>query len=69
RQAPLDQQDRQRLQALHQAGEGLLSILNEVLSFARLEEGESRPELRDFSLRQLLEEVTTLLQPRAEANR
>ncbi|ROL78206.1 hybrid sensor histidine kinase/response regulator [Pseudomonas protegens] len=69
RQAPLDQQDRQRLQALHQAGEGLLSILNEVLSFARLEEGESRPEVRDFSLRQLLEEVTTLLQPRAEANR
>lgn len=68
RQAPLDQQDRQRLQALHQAGEGLLSILNEVLSFARLEEGESRPEVRDFSLRQLLEEVTTLLQPRAEAN-
>lgn len=69
RQAPLEQQDRQRLQALHQAGEGLLSILNEVLSFARLEEGESRPEVRDFSLRQLLEEVTTLLQPRAEANR
>ncbi|MBF0643203.1 ATP-binding protein [Pseudomonas protegens] len=69
RQAPLDQQDRQRLQALHQAGEGLLSILNEVLSFARLEEGESRPEVRGFSLRQLLEEVTTLLQPRAEANR
>ncbi|MEN5090564.1 ATP-binding protein [Pseudomonas protegens] len=69
RQAPLDQQDRQRLQALHQAGEGLLSILNEVLSFARLEEGESRPEVRDFSLRQLLEEVTTLLQPRAEGNR
>ncbi|QNH77851.1 response regulator [Pseudomonas protegens] len=69
RQAPLEQQDRQRLQALHQAGEGLLSILNEVLSFARLEEGESRPELRDFSLRQLLEEVTTLLQPRAEGNR
>ncbi|MFK3642443.1 ATP-binding protein [Pseudomonas protegens] len=67
--APLGSQDRQRLQALHQAGEGLLSILNEVLSFARLEEGESRPEVRDFSLRQLLEEVTTLLQPRAEANR
>lgn len=69
RQAPLEQQDRQRLQALHQAGEGLLSILNQVLSFARLEEGESRPERRDFSLRQLLEEVSTLLQPRAEGNR
>ncbi|NBF11735.1 ATP-binding protein [Pseudomonas sp. Fl4BN1] len=66
RTAPLDTQDRQRLQALHQAGEGLLAILNEVLSFARLEEGASRPEVRDFSLRQLLEEVSTLLGPRAE---
>ncbi|AZC24408.1 ATP-binding protein [Pseudomonas sessilinigenes] len=63
--APLAHQDRQRLQALHKAGEGLLTILDEVLSFARLEEGQSRPEARDFSLRQLLEEVSTLLEPRA----
>ncbi|MGC5699123.1 response regulator [Pseudomonas sp. NFXW11] len=65
RDAPLGRQDRQRLQALHKAGEGLLTILNEVLAFARLEEGQSRPEARDFSLRQLLQEVTTLLSPRA----
>lgn len=66
--APLDARDQRRLQALHQAGEGLLAILNELLSFARLEEGESRPEVRDFSLRQLLDEVITLLEPRAQAN-
>lgn len=68
RSAPLGSQDRQRLQALHKAGEGLLGILNQVLSFARLEEGHSRPDVRNFSLRQLLEEVTTLLEPRARAN-
>jgi len=60
--------DRQRLQALHKAGEGLLAILDEVLYFARLEEGESHPEQVDFSLRQLCREVMTLLEPKAAAN-
>jgi len=64
----LDTRDRQRLEALYKAGEGLLAILNEVLYFARLEEGESRPERVDFSLRQLCEEVMTLLEPRAVDN-
>ncbi|WP_442113981.1 ATP-binding protein [Pseudomonas sp. NUPR-001] len=66
--AGLQGQDRKRLEALVKAGEGLLSILNEVLYFARLEEGESRPEAVSFSLRQLCEEVMTLLAPKAEAN-
>lgn len=64
----LDPRDRQRLEALYKAGEGLLAILNEVLYFARLEEGESRPESVDFSLRQLCQEVMTLLEPRAVDN-
>ncbi|UBM27610.1 response regulator [Pseudomonas sp. p1(2021b)] len=64
----LDDLDRQRLDALYKAGEGLLTILNEVLYFARLEEGESRPDRVDFSLRQLCEEVMTLLEPRAVGN-
>ncbi|WP_085714985.1 ATP-binding protein [Pseudomonas sp. B28(2017)] len=66
--ARLDAQDGKRLDALHKAGEGLLTILNEVLYFARLEEGVSHPEPVDFSLRQLLDEVLTLLEPRALNN-
>ncbi|BBH46507.1 ATP-binding protein [Pseudomonas sp. KU43P] len=66
--AALAAPDRKRLEALYKAGEGLLSILNEVLYFARLEEGESHPEAVDFSLRQLCDEVLTLLEPRALAN-
>jgi len=64
----LEPRDRQRLEALYKAGEGLLAILNEVLYFARLEEGESRPERVDFSLRQLCQEVMTMLEPRAVDN-
>ncbi|WP_375739212.1 ATP-binding protein [Pseudomonas boanensis] len=66
--AALGERDGKRLEALHKAAEGLLAILNEVLYFARLEEGESRPELVDFSLKALLEQVLTLLEPRASAN-
>ncbi|MBM3103868.1 response regulator [Pseudomonas sp. V1] len=66
--AELKSQDSKRLDALYKAGEGLLTILNEVLYFARLEEGESHPEPVDFSLRQLCDEVLTLLEPRALAN-
>ncbi|UVK80992.1 response regulator [Pseudomonas sichuanensis] len=68
RDAGLATQDRKRLEALYKAGEGLLGILNEVLYFARLEEGESHPETVGFSLRQLCDEVLTLLEPRALAN-
>ncbi|BCX68145.1 ATP-binding protein [Pseudomonas izuensis] len=66
--ARLDPQDSKRLDALHKAGEGLLSILNEVLFFAKLEEGASLPEPVDFSMRQLLDEVLTLLEPKALDN-
>ncbi|MGJ7515314.1 ATP-binding protein [Pseudomonas baetica] len=66
--ANLGAQDSKRLDALHKAGEGLLSILNEVLFFAKLEEGASLPEPVDFSIRQLLDEVLTLLEPKALDN-
>ncbi|MDD2101927.1 ATP-binding protein [Pseudomonas putida] len=66
--ARLDPQDGKRLDALHKAGEGLLTILNEVLYFAKLEEGTSLPEPVNFSIRQLLDEVLTLLEPKALDN-
>ncbi|MFZ6046292.1 ATP-binding protein [Pseudomonas sp. CR3202] len=62
------ERDRRRLEALYKAAEGLLAILNEVLYFARLEEGQSRPEQLDFSLPALVDQVLTLLEPRASAN-
>jgi signal transduction histidine kinase/DNA-binding response OmpR family regulator len=66
--ARLDPRDGKRLDALHKAGEGLLTILNEVLYFAKLEEGTSLPEPVNFSIRQLLDEVLTLLEPKALDN-
>ncbi|MGV8842661.1 MAG: ATP-binding protein [Pseudomonas sp.] len=68
RDVPLDELSARRLQALHKAGDGLLALLNDLLDFAKLEEGEARAEPVDFSLRQLVDEVLTLLEPRAQAN-
>jgi two-component system sensor histidine kinase TorS len=66
--ASLNQQDSKRLDALHKAGDGLLTILNELLYFAKLEEGASLPEPVEFSIRQLLDEVLTLVEPEALNN-
>ncbi|TAH42478.1 MAG: response regulator [Betaproteobacteria bacterium] len=42
------------LEVLHDAGESLLATLNQVLDYARLEEGAYLPESVAFSLRQLV---------------
>lgn len=68
RDAPRDKLGQRRLQALHKAGEGLLALLNDLLDFAKLEEGEARVDPVGFSLQQLLDEVLTLLEPRAQAS-
>ncbi|QLC77578.1 response regulator [Pseudomonas sp. LPB0260] len=68
REAPLDALGRRRLQALHKAGDGLLALIDDLLDFAKLEEGEASAEVVPFSLRQLADEVLTLLEPRAQAN-
>ncbi|WP_339463373.1 ATP-binding protein [Pseudomonas sp. EA_105y_Pfl2_R69] len=62
------ERDRLRLRALHKAGEGLLAILNDLLDFAKLEEGEAQAEPVTFAMGELLDEVITLLEPRAQAN-
>lgn len=67
RAAPLGDADRRRLLALNKAGEGLLAILDDLLDLAKLEEGKTLPEPVAFSPARLLEEVLTLLAPRAEA--
>ncbi len=54
RQRPLPAPIGAELEALHQSGESLLATLNQVLDYARLEEGAYLPEAVGFSLRQLV---------------
>ena len=51
---------------IHQAGEQLLALTNDVLDLSRIEAGEMQLEAVPFAPEQLLETVRTLLQPQAE---
>ena len=61
RQRPLAAENAARLEVLHQSGEALLATLNQVLDYARLEEGAYLPETLRFSLRQLVHGQLQLL--------
>ncbi|WP_019530314.1 hybrid sensor histidine kinase/response regulator [Dasania marina] len=61
----LDAQDKKYLKAIHDSSEGLLSILNEVLDFAKLEEGAHTPEQTLFSLEDMLSSIILASTPSA----
>ncbi|MCR8924285.1 ATP-binding protein [Dasania sp. GY-MA-18] len=62
----LDEQDKKYLKAIHDSSEGLLSILNEVLDFAKLEEGAHTPEETLFSLDEMLNSIILASTPSAQ---
>ncbi len=50
---------------IQSSGEALLTILNDILEFSRLESGRTRVEQQDFALRDALDGVVALMIPRA----
>jgi signal transduction histidine kinase len=52
---------------IHQAGEQLLALTNDVLDLSRIEAGELRLESVSFELAPLLEAVCVLVRPQADA--
>ena len=66
--ATVGELSQRRLGALQKAGEGLLALLNDLLDFATLDSGEARASSVEFGLRELCEQVFTLLEPNAHAN-
>ncbi len=61
RQRPLSAASGAQLEVLHQSGESLLATLNQILDYARLEEGAYLPEALHFSLRELVDGQVLLL--------
>jgi hypothetical protein len=59
--APLDAEQRRRLQLARDAGAHLLTILNDVLDAARLEAGTLKLDRQAVDLRALVEEVRALM--------
>lgn len=61
----LEQQDLARI--LKTSGEHLLSLINDILDWAKIEAREVQLELIDFDLNQCIETVDHLLRPQAQA--
>lgn len=64
---PLTQQQRNFVATLRSSAETLLTILNDVLDFSKVEAGQLELERIDFSLHRLIEDVIDLFQVRSSA--
>ncbi len=61
--------DEQRVLAgtAHSSAQALLRVINDVLDFSRVEAGKLQLEMKDFDLREVLEDLTALLAVQARA--
>jgi signal transduction histidine kinase/CheY-like chemotaxis protein len=63
-----DPTQKQHLDVVLKSGQALLSIINDVLDLARIDAGRMQLESAPFDLRDLVEDVATLLATRIERN-
>lgn len=62
----LDYDQKQLLETASQSGESLLSIINDLLDFSKLEAGKFEIEQKPFVLRSVVQSVVNLIQPHAD---
>lgn len=60
--APLSAEQQTQVKAIYQSGRTLLSILNDVLDFTKIEAGQLTLEQHPFSVRQVVDEIRPLLE-------
>ena len=63
----LDPQQSTYARTIKESGESLLSIINDILDYSKVEAGRVELEPKDFDLHELIEGVADLLSPRATA--
>jgi signal transduction histidine kinase/DNA-binding response OmpR family regulator/HPt (histidine-containing phosphotransfer) domain-containing protein len=64
---PLTDDQRKYAEAVQESGEGLLTIINDILDVSKLEAGKVETETVDFDLADMVESTATLLAPKAHA--
>jgi len=63
----LDEEQREYAEVARRSGQHLLSVINDVLDFSKIEEGHLTLECSPFSLQEALDLVVDLLAPQAES--
>ncbi|MGD0772443.1 MAG: PAS domain S-box protein, partial [Candidatus Solibacter sp.] len=64
----LTPEQRDYAETVRTSGEALLTVINDILDFSKIEAGKLLIERSSFDLRQVIEEVNDLLEPKAEDN-
>ena len=59
---PLSEEQKGYVDAVHNAGQALLTIINDILDLSRMEAGRLRLDQIDFDLATVVERTTTILQ-------
>jgi two-component system, sensor histidine kinase and response regulator len=62
---PLSEEQRDYVDAVHEAGQALLTIINDILDLSRMEAGRLDLDSVDFDLRVLLDRTMSIVEPRA----
>ncbi|MFA6960696.1 MAG: response regulator [Opitutaceae bacterium] len=62
---PLNAEQRDFVEIIHNSGDSLLTIINDVLDFSKIESGKIDLETHPYGLRQCVEEALELLAPKA----
>src|SRR4029077_10446390 len=65
----LKTEQRDYAETVRKSGEALLTVINYILDFSKIEAGGLTIECFPFDLRQVVEEVAEMLQPKAEDKR
>ncbi|MDP8981888.1 MAG: ATP-binding protein [Acidobacteriota bacterium] len=66
---PLDSEQREYAEMVRHSAENLLAIINDILDFSKIEAGKMTLQAGRFNLREMVQEVATLLSAQAHAKR
>ena len=66
---PLGEQQRRFAEVIKSSGESLLSILNDILDYSKIEAGRMEVEATAFDLRTLVEQAVELIAARGQEQR
>ena len=64
---PVNEEQKRQLQRIRFSANHLLSIIDEILTLARMEAGKEKVELRDVEVGEVMEPVATMVEPLASA--
>ncbi len=63
----LTSEQRKQAETINRSAHALLTVLDDVLQFSKLESGKLQIEVRDFNVQTIVDDVVTLLTPQAQS--